>query len=689
MNTVQDSLPEAVENFYWSDSKTTLCWILNDKPWKQYVNHRVTEIRRLTTKEEWRHCPGSLNPADLPSRGMKGHEIVNCSTWWDGPKFLQLPKSEWPQDHSATESINDALVELVKHPPELTHVLVASERNLAPINLSEIIKCEEFGTRDFLLRVTAYVLRFINNVKRKVTNKANKHDEVITQNEQLHVDEINRAETYWIRTIQAKSFASEINFLRNRNQSKPLRVEQFALFLDDEQILRCRGRINNSTLSLSTKNPVLLPSSHPYVDLLIRHTHERVKHSAVTNTLTTLREGFWILKGRQAVKRVLKRCVTCRKLEGLPYSSYNSPDLPSFRVSDDPPFTHTGLDFAGPLHTRQDGNQKKENSKCYICLFTCASTRAVHLELIPSLTVESFLLAFRRFTSRRGLPATLISDNAKTFKGSSREVQRIARSKEVMRYLSNNGVFWKFIVERAPWWGGFWERLIQSVKRCLKKCIGRTTLNYDELQTLLSEVEAVVNSRPLTYVEDDQDGVTYTLCPSHLINGRRITSTPNGGHFEVVSTNASLTRRARHHRHLLHQFTTQWRKTYLLNLREIHAVQWKSRARSGPQIAVGDIVILKNDTTNRMFWKLAKVEELLPGRDGLVRAAIVKVANSDQRPRLMRLSVRHLFPIEVNSKSDEDASEETTSTPPVECTPNTKPRRHAAIMADILRNLQS
>ena len=325
----------------------------------------------------------------------------------------------------------------------------------------------------------------------------------------------------------------------------------------------------------------------------------------------------------------------------------------------------------------------------YICLFTCASTRAVHLELIPSLTVESFLLAFRRFTSRRGLPATLISNNAKTFKGSSREVQRIARSKEVMRYLSNNGVFWKFIVERAPWWGGFWERLIQSVKRCLKKCIGRTNLNYDELRTLLSELEAVVNSRPLTYMEDDQDGVTYTLCPSHLINGRRITSTPNSGHFEVVSTNASLTRRARPHRHLPHQFTTKWRKTYLLNLRENHAVQLKSRARSGPQIAVGDIVILKNDTTNRMFWKLANVEQLLPGRGGLVRAAIVKVANSDQRPRLMRRSVRHLFPIEVNSKSDEDASEETTSTPPVECTPNTKPRRHAAIMADILRNLQS
>lgn len=248
------------------------------------------------------------------------------------------------------------------------------------------------------------------------------------RNEQLCADEINHAETYWIRTILANSFSSEIQFLRNGNQSKPRQVEQFTLFLDEKQMLRCRGRINSS-LPQTSKNPILLPSSHPYVDLLIRHTHERVKHSAVTNTLTTLRECFWILKGRQAVKRVLKRCVTCRKLEGLPYSSYSSPDLPSVRVSDDPSFTHTGLNFAGPLYTRPDRNQEKENAKCYVCLFTCASSRAVHLELLRSLTVESFLLAFRRFASRRGLPATL-TDNDKNIQGI---VQRSSKNRSIER----------------------------------------------------------------------------------------------------------------------------------------------------------------------------------------------------------------------------------------------------------------
>ena len=158
-------------------------------------------------------------------------------------------------------------------------------------------------------------------------------------------------------------------------------MEQFGLFLDENKLLRCRGRLNNATLLSDNKNPILLPSKHPYVELIIRETHDKVKHSSVNNTPTTIRERFWILRGRQAVKQVLKRCVTCRRLEGLPYSSYEIvPDLPRVRVSEDPPFTHTGVDFAGPLFVR--GN---------VCLFTCASTRAVHLELTPNLTVDSFL----------------------------------------------------------------------------------------------------------------------------------------------------------------------------------------------------------------------------------------------------------------------------------------------------------
>ena len=225
----------------------------------------------------------------------------------------------------------------------------------------------------------------------------------------------------------------------------------------------------------------------------------------------------------------------------------------------------------------------------------------------------------------------------------------------------------------------------------MKKSLGRTTLTYDELNTLLVEIESVVNSRPLTYVEDDQDGLSYTLSPSHLINGRRVTNTANDSHFAVISTNESLTRRARHHRHLLRQFTDQWRKIYLLNLRERHAQVPKNR--KGADIAIGDVVILKNDTSNRMFWKLAKVEELLPGKDGNIRAAIIKVSSADRIPRLLKRSVKHLFPLEVNSNDDinqiEEYGAEPTSSSPVRDTlntsANTRPRRNAAMRGELMR----
>ena len=210
-------------------------------------------------------------------------------------------------------------------------------------------------------------------------------------------------------------------------------------------------------------------------------------------------------------------------------------------------------------------------------------------------------------------------------------------------------------MEKAPWWRGFWERMVKTVKVSLKKSLGRTTLNFDELNTLLIEVETVINSRPLTYVHDDQDGVSYTLSPSHLIYGRRITNTPNSEHFEIISTHQSLTRKAQHHKNLLAQFTNHWRRDYLLSLRENYSIN--NQNRSNVPISLGDVVILRNESTKRMFWKLAIVEELLTGSDGQVRAAVVKVANSSKRPLLLRCSVKHLIPLEVRASCVEEENE--------------------------------
>ena len=360
----------------------------------------------------------------------------------------------------------------------------------------------------------------------------------------------------------------------------------------------------------------------------------------------------------------------------MPYSSVMPPDLPSFRVSKDPPFTYTGIDFTGPMYLREALAQDANTSKAYICLFTCCSTRAIHLEMSTDLSVSSFLLLFRRFASRRGLPVTLISDNAKTFKAASKDIVKIARSAEVTKLLNSHRVSWKFIVEKAPW-GGFWERLIRSIKRSLKKSIGRGTLNYEELNTILIDVEAIINSRSLTYVLDDQGRISDILTPSHLINDRRISTMSNDQHFEIVSTYQSLTKRAKHHKHLLTQFTRQWRREYLLNLQEIHSVKVKHGQCSS--IAKGDVVVVKDDASKRLFWKLGVVQDLITGDDQQVRAAVVKVSDPKGHTSLLRRSVRHLYPIEVRDENIEDVpttEEESLSVSQVDS--NRRPCREAA-----------
>ena len=228
-------------------------------------------------------------------------------------------------------------------------------------------------------------------------------------------------------------------------------------------------------------------------------------------------------------------------------------------------------------------------------------------------------------------------------------MEQICRSKEVQDFLVGRGVTWQYIVERAPWWVGFWERLVRSVKIVLKKILGRATLDYDELLTVLIEIEGIINARPITYVYDDEESVSYALSPSQLINGRRICSRPNS---QIVSTNASLTKRARRHKQILCQFTTRWRKEYLRNLRENAQVNVKRQKTE--KLKEGDIVIVKNDKMNRNFWRLGKIEELISGDDEMVRAAKVRVSNKNGKSDVLRRSIQHLVPLEVSQDSNVD-----------------------------------
>ena len=288
------------------------------------------------------------------------------------------------------------LNEVVKNPKEMTHMLTTtSPANIvvelfSHANIIVIMNCDKYNSKSKLLRVTALVLRAVRKMKRM---------EGSVKDKELTADNLKEAEKLWLKSIQLLSFPKEIRRLNSSHKNSNQLINQLDLFLDANKIIRCQGRLEHSTISTETKEPILLPSKHRFTKLVIKEEHTQVHHNGVKSTLNGVRETYWVLRGRETIKCVLKRCVICKKVEGKAYQSPREPSLPSSRVSDAPPFTNTGIEFSGPLFVKESD----ETVKSYICLFTCASTRAVYLELLKDLSTNMFLTAFRRFVSRRGM----------------------------------------------------------------------------------------------------------------------------------------------------------------------------------------------------------------------------------------------------------------------------------------------
>ena len=413
-NAMMD-LYATLEVYLWSDSQIVLSWLRSNKQLKQFVANRVNSIRELFPPSIWHYCPTQENPADVLTRGLTNQQMLSSSLWKNGPAWLMLSKEHWPStsataafqtQSSATPDIvqnhSTSTLDAVENNPVRTPKAI--ETNLLPINPTDKI-CKEYGIHSIidiaqysslerLLRITSYVLRFIGQL-RKRTN----HKQI-----QLSPEETNTAERIWIKSCQQSTYQMELDSLTSKNKPRTALVKQLCLFLDDQHLIRCQGRIHNAPVSESTKFPVLLPTYHPFTKLVVLSTHVQQLHSGVNSTLAAIRQRFWILKARQLLKNVLRKCVICRKQGGKPYTVPDPPPLPTWRLEDSPPFTVTGVDFTGALHVRTSFRE----TKAYVCLFTCASTRAIHLEVVEDLSEETFLKAFRRFVSRRSLPRKMV-----------------------------------------------------------------------------------------------------------------------------------------------------------------------------------------------------------------------------------------------------------------------------------------
>ena len=391
--------------------------------------------------------------------------------------------------------------------------------------------------------------------------------------------------------------------------------------------------------------------------------HTRVCHSGVKDTLTEIRSAYWIPQGRSFVHKFVGHCVIFRRYSGPSYKPPPPPPLPKYRVQEDFPFMSVGVDYAGPLTVKHYAHSSypkaltsgKPNAhisysgKVCVCVFTCVS-RAVHFEIVTDLTPLSFIRCFKRFVSKRGLPARIISDNGTTFKAAAKTIRNVFKHPKVQNYLSGVNVKWIFNIERAPWWGGFFECMVQLLKRCLRKMVGQAKLTYEEFLTSVTEVELILNSRPLTYMSATD--LEEPLTPTHLINGRCLLTLPD--HLCYLESDVdfspsakfTLNRRMKHLHSILDHFWRRWKKEYLLELRENHRY---SSGKTQDQVSVGDVVIIHDDLPRGM-WRLGVITEKIKGEDNAVRGAIVRIKSGRGPASFLRRPVQKLYPLEVKQR---------------------------------------
>ena len=582
---------------YWSDSSTVLCWIRSEsRRYHTFVANRVAEIQDSSKVNDWRHVPGSMNPADIVSRGCSASELCkNECDWLKGPSFLSLPPETWPAEPSHDIQQVDSTEEKI--------VTVTAVTQPDPV-----IQPAKFSSWSRLLRVTAWVRRFGKNCK------AEKEDR---SRGPLSVTELRDAEAICLRQAQADEFPAELDALRRKVAlSRRSRLLPLSPYLDADGLIRVGGRLRHAKVEHESRHQVVLSPDHHVTRLIITDRHRRLAHSGPDHVLCSLRERFWILRGRATVKKWTAPCWLCKKRRATPNPPVMA-DLPASRVNSlGPPFSAVGLDFFGPITVRK----LRKTEKRYGCIFTCMVTRAVHIEVAHTLDADSFVMALRRMIARRGRPQQIFSDNGTNLKAGERELRACLRElnqNQVADAMTQEDIDWRFNPPASPHFGGVWERVVRSAKRALVAIIGQNTVTDEMLLTVVTEVEGLLNSRPLTHVSADPNDLQ-ALTPNHFLIGRASPNLPPG---IFDDSDMSHRRRWRHAQRLIDHFWKRWRREYLPELTVRR--KWLQETRN---LETGDLVLVVDENELRGLWPLARVVKPFRGSDGRVRSAEIKTA---------------------------------------------------------------
>lgn len=437
----------------------------------------------------------------------------------------------------------------------------------------------------------------------------------------LSVIDIVRAEQIIIKCVQEEMYSEELKCIKMKHDLlKTSTLYKLQPILDSEGMLRIGGRIGRGQLESGEVHPLIIPSRSHVASLLVCHHHQAVKHQGRHFTEGAIRNsGLWIVGGKRLISSIIHKCVTCRKLRGRTEQQQMS-DLPTERLQADPPFSYVGLDVFGPWEVvirRTRGGQAQD--KRWAVLFTCMSKRAIHIEVIETMTSSSFINALRRFFSIRGHAKPLRLDCGTNFTGAFKELKMDPGNKSVEDYLLQQKCTWVFNPPHSSHMGGAWEHMIGVARRILDSMllqVGHVKLTHEVLTTFMAEVSAIVNARPLIPVSTDPEA-PFILTPSILLTQKGGVPSPTVSEF---SRGDLLKNQWKRVQALADTFWARWHREYLSTLQIRH--KWQSQK---PNLKEGDIVLLKDDQTKRNQWPMGIIVKVVPSRDGLVRKVEVKV----------------------------------------------------------------
>jgi hypothetical protein len=550
------------ESIFWSDSMTVIRYIGNETSrYKTFVANRIETIHKRSNPSQWRYVPTKENPADQASRGLSADQTLTCQAWIKGPEFL------WNSVEIPDFSVGKDSNQNIKIDPELKAMVTkigskASNECGSADTMNRLLGYHSSWYR--LKRSVAWFLRvhsfLLNKIRHKRQQSAKSENELRT----LETKDLDLAENAIFRYVQRQDFKEEIQDLneigRVKKRSSVVRLDPFL----HDGLVKVGGRLHRADyLSFNTKHQILLPKHHVVSQLVLDHIHRKVGHCGRNYMLAELRKNYWIPSANSLIRKLLGRCTICRRVKAK-VNEQKMADLPSDRIMpNEPVFSRVGIDYAGPWEVKFG----RRSEKRYAVIFTCLAVRAVHVEIAHKLDTSSYICALRRFIARRGQVKKFRSDNGSNFRGAEREL-KIAISewneKQIHDAMLQRNIDWSFNAPAASHHGGVWERQIRSLRKILNSTISQQRLDDESLSTVMCEVEAIMNGRPLTLASDHPDDLD-PLTPNHLLHLKTEVTLPPG----LFDKNDCYSKkRWRQVQYISNLFWKRWVNEYLPTLQE-------------------------------------------------------------------------------------------------------------------------